>query len=261
MSFQSVMSAITSTITSTIFPRDASYSSIRPHHLLVSYALLTVISASSVYRKLANSALQLLSQTSEALIPLVYRGIIPDPLIRYGIRIQLYNHLAHLKSESAESELHDKRAICQELHAMPIAIETDAANAQHYEVPAKFYDLCLGPCKKYSSGLWPTSSTTFEESEVLMLDLYCERAKVKDGMHIVDLGMSYIYISYIHTYQRVRYCVCNKMFLCEYTAVVVFMGRWSTCGFLCMFVFPEKEKVGKWTLLLLVVVLVVDHYD
>jgi cyclopropane-fatty-acyl-phospholipid synthase len=71
---------------------------------------------------------------------------------------------------------------------MPIAIETEAANAQHYEVPAKFYDLCLGPCKKYSSGLWPTPQTTFEESEVHMLDLYCERAGVKDGMHIVDLG-------------------------------------------------------------------------
>ena len=165
-----------------------SYGSIRPHHLLVSYALLSAISASSVYRKIADAALRLLSQTSEALIPLVYRGIIPDVLVRYGIRVQLYNHLALLKSDSAELELQRKRKIVQELHDMPIAIETDAANAQHYEVPAKFYDLCLGPCKKYSSGLWPTATTTFEESEVLMLDLYCERAGVKDGMHIVDLG-------------------------------------------------------------------------
>ena len=71
---------------------------------------------------------------------------------------------------------------------MPIAIETDAANAQHYEVPARFYDLCLGPCKKYSSGYWPSPDTTFAESEIAMLDLYCTRAGVQDGMHIVDLG-------------------------------------------------------------------------
>jgi cyclopropane-fatty-acyl-phospholipid synthase len=71
---------------------------------------------------------------------------------------------------------------------MPVAIATDAANAQHYEVPARFYDLCLGPCKKYSSGLWETPTTTFEESEIAMLDLYCARAQLQDGMSLVDLG-------------------------------------------------------------------------
>ena len=189
-----------STVSLSILPRDMSYGSIRPHHLLVSYALLSAISASSVYRKIADAALRLLSQTSEALIPLVYRGIIPDVLVRYGIRVQLYNHLALLKSDSAELELQRKRKIVQELHDMPIAIETDTANAQHYEVPAKFYDLCLGPCKKYSSGLWPTATTTFEESEVLMLDLYCERAGVKDGMHIVDLGTCSTVLHCAYTY-------------------------------------------------------------
>eukprot|EP00957_Ditylum_brightwellii_P169446 12896889-Ditylum_brightwellii.AAC.1 len=78
--------------------------------------------------------------------------------------------------------------IVSSLKTMPVAIETDAANEQHYEVPAAFYELCLGPRKKYSSGLWPFSNTTFEESEDAMLAKYCERAQVKDGMNIVDLG-------------------------------------------------------------------------
>lgn len=34
----------------------------------------------------------------------------------------------------------------------------------------------------------PNPNTTFEESELAMLDLYCERAGVKDGMKVVDLG-------------------------------------------------------------------------
>jgi len=78
--------------------------------------------------------------------------------------------------------------IIEGLKTMPTAIATDEANDQHYEVPAAFYDLSLGPRKKYSSGLWPHKNTTFEESEVAMLELYCERAQLEDGMSIVDLG-------------------------------------------------------------------------
>lgn len=45
-----------------------------------------------------------------------------------------------------------------------------------------------GPCKKYSSCYFPSPTTTFVESELAMLDLYCQRAGVQDGMKIVDLG-------------------------------------------------------------------------
>lgn len=169
-----------------VVPRD--YTGVRPHHVVVLYAAARFVTSTKLFKKASNSILSLLSQTTEVMIPLIYAGVIPDFLIRFGIRIQLYDHLALLRNESAEAEHKSKMEIVKELHNMPIAIETDAANAQHYEVPAKFYDLCLGPCKKYSSGLWPKPDTTFEESEILMLDLYCERAGVKDGMHIVDLG-------------------------------------------------------------------------
>ena len=98
------------------------------------------------------------------------------------------DHLNILASETAELELDKKLAIINKLKTMPIAIATDDANDQHYEVPAKFYDLCLGPRKKYSSGLWPNKDTTFEESEVAMLSKYCEHASIEDGMSIVDLG-------------------------------------------------------------------------
>jgi len=87
-----------------------------------------------------------------------------------------------------ETDMSSKIDIISELRSMPVAIETALANEQHYEVPAAFYGLCLGPRRKYSSGLWPSADTSFEESEVAMLALYCERAGVKDGMKIVDLG-------------------------------------------------------------------------
>lgn len=60
----------------------------------------------------------------------------------------------------------------------------DAANEQHYEVSTDFYLIVLGPRLKYSSGLWPKSDTTFEESELAMLELYCTRAQLEDGMKV-----------------------------------------------------------------------------
>eukprot|EP00591_Stephanopyxis_turris_P003538 CAMPEP_0195520690 /NCGR_PEP_ID=MMETSP0794_2-20130614/17437_1 /TAXON_ID=515487 /ORGANISM="Stephanopyxis turris, Strain CCMP 815" /LENGTH=410 /DNA_ID=CAMNT_0040650103 /DNA_START=8 /DNA_END=1240 /DNA_ORIENTATION=- len=150
--------------------------------------LLHRLTRTSAYQNLTDKLLNLLSTFSDYLIPLVYKGLIPDPLIRLGIRIRLADHLCILKAKDAETELSQKLEIIKELKASPIAIATDEANEQHYEVPAMFYQLCLGPRRKYSSGLWPTPKTTFEESEVHMLDLYCERAGLKDGMSIVDLG-------------------------------------------------------------------------
>ncbi|CAN0522226.1 unnamed protein product, partial [Ectocarpus sp. 12 AP-2014] len=77
-----------------------------------------------------------------------------------------------------------KEALIEELKKMPIATQQDAANEQHYEVNAAFYHLALGPRLKYSSGFWPKSDSTFEESEVAMLEMYCDRAKLEDGMKV-----------------------------------------------------------------------------
>jgi cyclopropane-fatty-acyl-phospholipid synthase len=166
----------------------SNYDQIRPHHLVVVYGAWRILSSTSLYQKAMAGLLAMASKLSEQFIPLIHAGLVPDFVIRFGIRLQLRDHLQRLGAVSAVQELANKQTIVQELHTMPIAIETDAANQQHYEVPARFYDLCLGPCKKYSSGYWASPSTTFEESEVAMLDLYCERAKVQDGMKIVDLG-------------------------------------------------------------------------
>mmetsp|Transcript_670 Transcript_670/g.1600 ORF Transcript_670/g.1600 Transcript_670/m.1600 type:complete len:405 (-) Transcript_670:370-1584(-) len=174
--------------TLSILPSSNRYGDVRPHHLVLGYALLGCVTASKVYKKLSGRVLNMLSDLSESCIPLIHMGLIPDFVVRWGIRLQLRDHLNILASEGATQELDKKLAIVQKLKTMPIAIATNEANDQHYEVPAKFYDLCLGPRKKYSSGLWPTKDCTFEESEVAMLQKYCEHAGVVDGMKIVDLG-------------------------------------------------------------------------
>ena len=69
-----------------------------------------------------------------------------------------------------------------------IAIHTDDANNQHYEVDSEFFQYCLGKNLKYSSCYWNDDTSSLDEAEEIMLDLYCKRAKIKDGMTILDVG-------------------------------------------------------------------------
>lgn len=74
------------------------------------------------------------------------------------------------------------------LRGSAIAVETEAANAQHYEVPAAFFARVLGPHLKYSSAYWPTGVATLADAEAAMLELTAQRAGLADGQHVLDLG-------------------------------------------------------------------------
>lgn len=81
-----------------------------------------------------------------------------------------------------------KMAYLGQLRTRPMAIETDSANTQHYEVGTGVLAACLGPRMKYSSCLYPEGGETLAEAEVAMLKSYMVKAELKDGMSILDLG-------------------------------------------------------------------------
>ncbi|MBM3875112.1 MAG: class I SAM-dependent methyltransferase [Verrucomicrobia bacterium] len=119
---------------------------------------------------------------------LLETNLVPDAIIRAGIRRLLAQRI---RDESAGTE--DERrsraaAFLAEMRRGPIAIETRAANEQHYEVPTRFYQLCLGPRLKYSSGLFEHDASTLADAEEAMLRLTCSRAQLGDGMSILELG-------------------------------------------------------------------------
>jgi cyclopropane-fatty-acyl-phospholipid synthase len=120
---------------------------------------------------------------------LLEADILPDRLIRFGIRRLLRERLAE---EEAHGDVEAQRAhrmrLIRELSDSPIAIETAAANEQHYEVPTRFYQLCLGPRFKYSSCYYHTFRESLAEAEEIMLALTCERAGLADGQDILELG-------------------------------------------------------------------------
>ena len=112
-------------------------------------------------------------------------GYLPDALVRTGIRRLIgKRHAEILRSASSEA----LGGFVASSRSGPLAIETDSANDQHYEVPAEFFQRVLGPRLKYSGCLFPSEETTLAEAEIEMLRLTCERADLQDGMRILELG-------------------------------------------------------------------------
>lgn len=113
---------------------------------------------------------------------------LPDFLIRTGIRKICAQRLEEERVGDFEKQ-HDKfMSFVDMLKESPIAVETKAANEQHYEVPTKFFQLTLGKHLKYSSGYWNEGVTSLDQSEEDMLSLTCDRAQLKDGMRILECG-------------------------------------------------------------------------
>ncbi len=81
-----------------------------------------------------------------------------------------------------------ERAFLETMGAFPVATHTDEANRQHYEVPAEFFSLVLGPQRKYSCCLYPTAETSLAEAESHALADTVKHADIRDGMSILELG-------------------------------------------------------------------------
>ena len=114
----------------------------------------------------------------------VERGLLPDTLLRTAIRQSCRLRLRRERLRGID-------AFEQTVVGMttgPIAVETTAANDQHYALPPRFFELALGPRRKYSGCFWPDGVETLADAEETMLALTCARAGIENGMEILDLG-------------------------------------------------------------------------
>jgi cyclopropane-fatty-acyl-phospholipid synthase len=119
---------------------------------------------------------------------LLESGWVPDVLIRRAIRRLLAQRLAE-EGRGTPAEQRQRRAdLVAGLRESPLAIHTQAANDQHYEVPAEFFAQVLGPNLKYSSAWFDPGVTDLGEAEEAMLSLTVERAELRDGEAVLELG-------------------------------------------------------------------------
>ncbi|HVU31812.1 MAG TPA: cyclopropane-fatty-acyl-phospholipid synthase family protein [Opitutaceae bacterium] len=115
---------------------------------------------------------------------LLEKDLLPDAVLRYGIRRLLAQRLRREAAEGGDRTA----AFAAALSRMPIAVNTDASRAQHYEVPAEFYRLVLGPRLKYSCCWFERGDETLAAAERAMLATYVERAALRDGQDVLELG-------------------------------------------------------------------------
>jgi cyclopropane-fatty-acyl-phospholipid synthase len=121
-------------------------------------------------------------------LSLVEKGLLPDAVIRRAIRRLLAQRLLEEDRGGPEQNQAHLMRLVEQLRASPVAIETAAANEQHYEVPAAFFEQVLGPHLKYSSAYFAPGTTAIGEAEEQMLRLTLERARLADGDRILELG-------------------------------------------------------------------------
>ena len=119
---------------------------------------------------------------------LLEQNRLPDFLIRMGIRKLLRQRLRDETMADTELQQAHLMKLVEELKTSPIAVNTAAANEQHYEVPTAFYQYCLGKHLKYSCGYWKEGVTDINASEEDMLELTCQRAELENGQQVLELG-------------------------------------------------------------------------
>jgi cyclopropane-fatty-acyl-phospholipid synthase len=112
------------------------------------------------------------------------RTALPDSLTLAGIDFLCGRTKRRLGATAPEAEA----AFAETMRRYPVALHTDAANEQHYELPPEFFELVLGPQRKYSSCLYPSASTTLEEAENFALAETVSHAEIVDGQSILELG-------------------------------------------------------------------------
>jgi cyclopropane-fatty-acyl-phospholipid synthase len=122
------------------------------------------------------------------LIELAEKGILPDLFIRMGIRRLNRKRLKEESNRDNESQRFAIQRFVEDMKEAPIAISTDKANMQHYELPSSFFSKVLGKHMKYSGDFWKPGVVSLDQAQTDMLELISERAQLEDGMDLLELG-------------------------------------------------------------------------
>ena len=115
-------------------------------------------------------------------------GILPDYLVRKGIRIFLNQRLKEICISDPEQAAYIQKSFVKMMQSSEIAPLPAIANQQHYEVPTTFFKEVLGSNLKYSSCYWNEEVNNLDEAESLALSITCQHADLQNGMEVLELG-------------------------------------------------------------------------
>jgi cyclopropane-fatty-acyl-phospholipid synthase len=113
----------------------------------------------------------------------VERLPLPDSITRAGIALLVGQTGRRLRRGPPDAE----HAFAAAMASRPIALHTGAANTQHYELPPAFFQLVLGPQRKYSCCLY-RNGDDLAAAEERALAATADHAALADGQSILELG-------------------------------------------------------------------------
>ncbi len=129
-----------------------------------------------------------MSAVTEKAVSWTESGLVPDAVIRAGIRRLLESKRREIHAGDEEYAANALNRFVAMMNTSPIAHVPDLANEQHYEVPAEFFTQVMGDHLKYSCCYWPSGVNNLSEAETAALELTVQRAGIADGMRVLDLG-------------------------------------------------------------------------
>jgi len=127
-------------------------------------------------------------KASSTVLDWTERGLVPDSVLRAGIRRLCRQRLQDIRAQDIELSAEMTEAFIHYMNGSDIALMTETANEQHYEVPPEFFSIVLGAHAKYSCCYWGKGALTLEQAEEDALRISCRRAGIQNGMDVLDLG-------------------------------------------------------------------------
>jgi cyclopropane-fatty-acyl-phospholipid synthase len=126
--------------------------------------------------------------TTDRALNWVEQGVVPDALIRAGIRRLSRARLAQLAAGDAAAGAALAEQFVASMRRAEIAPLPAKANQQHYELPPEFFAQVLGVHRKYSSCYFEDGHQSLDAAEAAALQISCERADLHDGQDVLELG-------------------------------------------------------------------------
>src|SRR5699024_6593595 len=116
------------------------------------------------------------------------QGFMPEPLHRLRMRRHIGTSLEALKADDAGRYDEIMQSLLRHACSGPLMSRHDAQSAWYGHLPADFHQQILGPYMKTGTGLFESGIDELEVAEHAMLALTAERAHIRDGHRILDLG-------------------------------------------------------------------------
>ena len=97
---------------------------------------------------------------------IIDRGLVPESILRLFVRLGLKKYESRVLELSEDELCQVRESFKLTSSNSEIAINTEEANDQHYEMSTSVYEHFLGHSMKYSGSEWPSDSYDLNEADL-----------------------------------------------------------------------------------------------